>query len=165
MTSPAVTHAGVVLGTAAYMSPEQARGGLVDKRADIWAFGVVLYEMVTGRRLFQGKHVTDVLAAVVGETPDLSAAPAQVRRLLEKCLEKDPRRRLRDISAAALLLDDAVTSTATPARGRYAARTRTGRRSAGAKIGTACRMGSNVTLPAETPPATVLCAAGRGGEA
>ena len=116
VASPAVTHAGIVLGTAAYMSPEQARGGLVDKRTDIWAFGVVLYEMVTGRRLFQGRSVTDVLAAVVGETPDLSAAPPQVRRLLEKCLEKDPRRRLRDISAAALLLDDAVTSTATPVR-------------------------------------------------
>lgn len=78
VTSPAVTHAGVVVGTAAYMSPEQARGALVDKRADIWAFGVVLYEMVTGQRLFQGQHVTDVLAAVVGEAPDLSAAPAQV---------------------------------------------------------------------------------------
>ena len=107
LTSPAVTHQGVILGTAAYMSPEQARAKPADKRSDIWAFGVVLYEMVTGRRLFQGDSVTDVLAAVVKDTPDLSAAPVAVRRLLEKCLEKDPRKRLRDISGVALLLEDA----------------------------------------------------------
>ena len=107
LTSPAVTHQGVILGTAAYMSPEQARAKPADKRSDIWAFGVVLYEMVTGRRLFKGDSVTDVLAAVVKDTPDLSAAPVSVRRLLEKCLEKDPRKRLRDISGAALLLEDA----------------------------------------------------------
>ena len=89
------------------MSPEQARGKPVDKRTDIWAFGVVLYEMATGRRLFQGEHVTDVLAAVVKDTPDLTAAPPAFRRLLEKCLEKDPRKRLRDISSAALLLEQA----------------------------------------------------------
>ena len=110
LTSPAVTHRGVILGTAAYMSPEQARGKAADKRTDIWAFGVVLYEMVTGRRLFQGEHVTDVLAAVVKDAPDLTAAPPVVRRLLEKCLEKDPRKRLRDISSVALLLDAAETA-------------------------------------------------------
>ena len=109
LTSPAVTHQGVVLGTAAYMSPEQARGKPADKRSDIWAFGVVLYEMLTGRRLFHGDNVTDVLAAVVKDAPDLSAAPAPLRRLLEKCLEKDPRKRLRDISGVALLLEDAQT--------------------------------------------------------
>ena len=107
LTSPAVTHQGVILGTAAYMSPEQARARPADKRSDIWAFGVVLYEMVTGRRLFRGDTVTDVLAAVVKDTPDLGAAPAPLRRLLEKCLEKDPRKRLHDISGAALLLEDA----------------------------------------------------------
>ena len=107
LTSPAMTHQGMVLGTAAYMSPEQARGKPADKRSDIWAFGVVLYEMTTGRRLFQGDNVTDVLAAVVKDTPDLSAAPARLRRLLEKCLEKDPRKRLRDISGVALLLEHA----------------------------------------------------------
>ena len=113
LTSPAVTHQGIILGTAAYMSPEQARGKPVDKRADIWAFGVIVYEMVTGRRLFQGGNVTDVLAAVVRDTPDLSAAPPEARRLLEKCLEKDPRKRLRDISSAQLLLEEAPATTST----------------------------------------------------
>ena len=117
ITSPVRLHVhddatapGVILGTAAYMSPEQARGKAVDKRADIWAFGVVLYEMATGRRLFRGEHVTDVLAAVVRDTPDLTAAPPALRRLLEKCLEKDPRKRLRDISSVSLLLDEATAS-------------------------------------------------------
>jgi serine/threonine-protein kinase len=105
ITSPARTAQGMILGTAAYMSPEQARGQPVDKRADIWAFGVVLYEMLTGRRLFQGEHVTDVLAAIVRDTPDLSAVPPELRRLVEKCLEKDPRSRLRDISSVALFLE------------------------------------------------------------
>jgi serine/threonine protein kinase len=86
----AATQAGVILGTAAYMAPEQARGMAVDKRADIWAFGVVLDEMLTGKRLFQGDDLTDTLAAVVRDKPDLSAVPAEVRRVLEKCLEKDP---------------------------------------------------------------------------
>jgi eukaryotic-like serine/threonine-protein kinase len=104
--SMAATQAGVILGTAAYMAPEQARGKPVDKRADIWAFGVVLYEMVTGRRLFQGEDLTETLASVVKERPDLSAAPPSLRRLLEKCLEKDPKKRLRDISSVALLLED-----------------------------------------------------------
>ena len=83
LTSPAMTHQGMVLGTAAYMSPEQARGKPADKRSDIWAFGVVLYEMTTGRRLFQGDNVTDVLAAVVKDTPDLqcrSRTPAAAAR-------------------------------------------------------------------------------------
>src|SRR5215471_17197985 len=103
--SMAATEAGVILGTAAYMAPEQARGKPVDKRADIWAFGVVLYEMLTGRRLFQGDDLTDTLAAVVRDRPDLSAVPAAVRRLLEKCLEKDPKKRLRDISGVQLVLE------------------------------------------------------------
>jgi Tol biopolymer transport system component len=111
LTSPAVSHEAVILGTAAYMSPEQARARPADKRSDVWAFGVVLYEMVTGRRLFQGETLTDVLAAVVKETPDLSAAPASVRRLLGKCLEKDPRKRLRNFSGVALLLEDAQTAS------------------------------------------------------
>src|SRR5678816_2910883 len=102
--SLAATQRGVILGTAAYMSPEQARGRSVDRRADIWAFGVVLYEMVTGKRLFQGEDLTDTLAAVVREQPDLSAAPAAVRPLLEQCLEKDPKKRLRHISGFTLLL-------------------------------------------------------------
>ncbi len=99
------TQAGVILGTAAYMAPEQARGKPVDKRADIWAFGVMLYEMVTGKRLFQGEDLTDTLASVVKIDPDLSAAPLELRPLLEKCLQKDPRNRLRDISAVDAFLE------------------------------------------------------------
>ena len=103
--SMAATQAGVILGTAAYMAPEQARGLNVDKRADIWAFGVVLYEMLTGQRLFQGEDLTDTLASVVRDKADLSGVPADLRGLLERCLEKDPKKRLRDITGVALLLE------------------------------------------------------------
>ncbi len=103
--SMAATQAGVILGTAAYMAPEQARGKPVDKRADIWAFGVVLYEMVTGEKLFKGEDLTETLAAVVMKDPDLSSAPLELRPLLAKCLEKDPRKRLRDISGVDALLE------------------------------------------------------------
>jgi serine/threonine protein kinase len=99
------TRMGMLLGTAAYMAPEQARGKPVDKRADIWAFGVVLYEMLTGQRLFKGDTISDTLAAVLKEEPDLERVPAQVRHLLAKCLEKDPKRRLRDIGDAWELLE------------------------------------------------------------
>jgi eukaryotic-like serine/threonine-protein kinase len=105
--SMATTQPGVILGTAAYMAPEQARGRPVDKRADIWAFGVVLYEMLTGARLFQGEDLTETLASVVKEQPDLSAVPVSVRRLLERCLEKDPKKRLRDIGDIELLMGQA----------------------------------------------------------
>jgi Tol biopolymer transport system component/predicted Ser/Thr protein kinase len=106
LSMAAATQAGVILGTAAYMSPEQARGKPVDKRADIWAFGVVLYEIITGKRLFQGEDLTETLASVVMKEPDLSAAPLKVRGLLKRCLEKDPKKRLRDISGVSLLLED-----------------------------------------------------------
>src|SRR5271165_4008141 len=108
----AATRAGMILGTAAYMSPEQARGRVVDKRTDIWAFGVVLCEMLTGQRLFQGEDVTETLASVVKDRPDLSAAPAQVRPVLESCLEKDPRKRLRDIGDWARLLEPVPVAAA-----------------------------------------------------
>jgi eukaryotic-like serine/threonine-protein kinase len=98
--SLAATQAGVILGTAAYMSPEQAKGRPVDRRADIWAFGVILYEMLTGRQLFQGETVTDVLASVVMRELSWDEVPAKARRLLQACLERDPRRRLRDIGDA-----------------------------------------------------------------
>ena len=101
----AATMAGFILGTAGYMAPEQARGRDVDKRADIWAFGVVLYEMLTGTQPFQGETMTDVMAAVVRQDPDLTRVPARVRPLLQRCLEKDPKRRLRDIGDAMLLLE------------------------------------------------------------
>ena len=91
------TQLGMILGTAGYMAPEQARGQKVDKRADIWAFGVVLYEMLTGKRLFDGETVSDSLAAILTDEPDLTPAPARTRPLLARCLEKDPKKRLRDI--------------------------------------------------------------------
>jgi serine/threonine protein kinase len=105
--SMAATQAGMILGTAAYMSPEQARGKQVDKRADIWAFGVVLYEMLTGKQLFHGDDITDTLAAVLRHQPDWEQVPPKVRRLLERCLEKDPQKRLRDIGDAWQLLEEA----------------------------------------------------------
>ena len=104
--SMAATQAGVILGTAAYMAPEQAKGKPVDKRADIWAFGVVLYEMVTGKKLFRGEDLTETLAAVVMKEPDLSAAPRELRPLLKRCLEKDPRKRLRDVGDFLYLIDE-----------------------------------------------------------
>ncbi|MCM2257960.1 MAG: protein kinase [Vicinamibacteria bacterium] len=98
------TQAGLILGTAAYMAPEQARGKAVDRRADIWAFGVVLFEMLTGRRLFEGETVSDVLAAVLTREPDWSSLPAgappAVEMLLRRCLERDPKLRLRDVGEA-----------------------------------------------------------------
>ena len=106
------TRAGVILGTAGYMSPEQARGMPVDKRADIWAFGCVLYEMLTGKPTFPGETTTDILAGVIGREPDLTRVPAKVRRMLRRCLEKDPRKRLRDIGDVWELLDMAEAPAA-----------------------------------------------------
>jgi Tol biopolymer transport system component len=99
------TQAGVILGTAAYMAPEQARGKQVDQRADIWAFGVVLYEMLTGQRLFKGDDLSETLASVIKEEPKLDRVPAKVQRLLRSCLEKDPKQRLQAIGDWRLLLD------------------------------------------------------------
>jgi serine/threonine protein kinase len=111
-TMVAATVEGVLLGTAPYMSPEQARGQVVDKRADIWAFGCVLYEMLTGLRAFRGATTTDVLAAIVERDPNWDALPAKtprdVRRLLRHCLEKDAGERLHDIADARLELTDAL---------------------------------------------------------
>ena len=99
------TREGVILGSAAYMSPEQARGAAVDKRTDIWAFGCVLYEMLTGARAFGGDEISDTLAAVLRDEPDLNRVPARARVLLQRCLEKDPKQRLRDIGDAMPLLE------------------------------------------------------------
>jgi Tol biopolymer transport system component/predicted Ser/Thr protein kinase len=108
-----MTEAGMILGTAAYMAPEQARGkDSVDKRADIWAFGVVLYELLTGKRLFEGEDVGEILAKVIRDEPDLLSVPAQVRPLLKRCLEKDPKKRLRDIGDVWLLLADPQAESA-----------------------------------------------------
>ncbi len=133
LTGAAGTQLGLILGTAAYMAPEQARGGAVDKRADIWAFGVVLHEMLTGRRLFDGESVVDMLSAVMRQPIDVEQLPAgtprRVRDLIRRCLERNPKNRLHDIAdarldlveAAALLGSaDAGTETRSPAtlRGR-----------------------------------------------
>jgi Tol biopolymer transport system component len=119
ITSPAMmTGVGVLLGTAAYMSPEQARGRPVDRRTDIWAFGCVLYEMLTGTRAFQGEDVTDTIAAVVKEQPDLTRVPVPARRLLESCLEKEPRKRLQAIGDMHLLMETAPRAVP-PSRPRY----------------------------------------------
>jgi len=112
------TVAGMILGTAAYMSPEQARGQSVDRRADIWAFGVVLYEMLTGVRLLEGETVSDTLAHVLTKEPDLDRVPAKTRWLLRRCLEKDPKRRLRDIGDAWELLEEAAEAQAIGPRHR-----------------------------------------------
>jgi Tol biopolymer transport system component len=119
ITTPAlVTGAGMILGTAAYMSPEQARGKAVNKRADIWAFGAVLYEMLTGVRAFPGEDVTDTLAAVVKLEPNWvalgPAVPARVERALRVCLQKDPRQRGGDIAAIRLALDGAFETAQVP---------------------------------------------------
>src|SRR5258708_24137783 len=96
------------------MAPEQARGATVDKRADIWAFGCVLYEMLTGKQAFHGETTSDILAAVLKEEPDWSRIPANVQPLLRRCLVKDPKHRLRDIGDAMSLLD--VAPEPVPAR-------------------------------------------------
>ena len=115
MNSPTVsdhraTHAGLILGTAACMAPEQARGKTVDRRADIWAFGIVLYEMLSGQRGFDGEDYSSTLASVIKEEVSWTALPADlpepIRRLLRRCLQKDPRRRLRDVGEARLTLED-----------------------------------------------------------
>jgi Tol biopolymer transport system component len=119
ITSPAMTRVGMIMGTASYMSPEQARGLTVDRSADIWAWGCVLFEMLTGRRAFDGADATEVIAAVVRAEPDWARlphdTPAPVRRLLHRCLEKDPRRRVADIRDARFTLEDLGTDAVTPA--------------------------------------------------
>jgi serine/threonine-protein kinase len=113
--SVGATQAGVILGTAAYMSPEQAKGRVADKRTDVWAFGCVLYEILTGKRAFEGEDVTDTIAAVVRGEPDWSAlppdVPEQIRLLIRRCLEKDRRARIGDVSTARFLMTETLSST------------------------------------------------------
>jgi eukaryotic-like serine/threonine-protein kinase len=110
ITTPAATRLGIILGTAAYMAPEQARGKTVDKRSDIWAFGVVLYEMLTGRMLFSGETASETMAAVMMKEPDWNALPvnipARVRGLLHRCLTKEPRNRVRDIGDVRIAIEE-----------------------------------------------------------
>src|SRR3984893_925083 len=109
------TEAGVILGTASYMSPEQAKGKVVDHRADIYAFGAVLYEMLTGKRLHHGETTTEVLASVIKEEPQWDKVPVQVQRLLRRCLEKDPNKRLRHIGDVMELVDAPAATVSVPA--------------------------------------------------
>ncbi|HVL66724.1 MAG TPA: protein kinase [Vicinamibacterales bacterium] len=117
----AATQVGTILGTAAYMSPEQARGRAVDKRSDIWTFGCILFEMLTGRRPFEGDTITDILGAIVHKAPDLSLlrpdTPPSVRTLIARCLEKDATRRLRDIGEARVVLSGLETDPVDAAGG------------------------------------------------
>ena len=124
ITTPAMTQAGMILGTAAYMSPEQAKGRTVDKRSDVWAFGAVLYEMLTGKRPFEGEDVSDVMGAVLRLEPNwallASDMPPLVRTFVQRCLIKDRRHRVADISTALFVLDTAAslpTTTVTSSRG------------------------------------------------
>ena len=127
LTSPAMTEFGVILGTAGYMAPEQARGKPVDRRVDIWAFGCVLFEMLTGRRAFAGETVPDAISAILTREPDWTllpqGLPASVSRLVRRCLAKDPRARLRDIGEARVVLEnrgaaDDVVEAPAPSRWR-----------------------------------------------
>ncbi len=112
LTVPHGTQLGMILGTAAYMAPEQARGSAVDKRADIWAFGVVFYEMLTGERLFEGATVVDTLSAVIRQEIDLGrlpgGTPGAIRQLLRRCLERNPKNRLHDIADARIVLEEVI---------------------------------------------------------
>jgi serine/threonine protein kinase len=113
------TREGVVLGTAEYMSPEQARGKALDKRTDIWSFGCVLYEALSGRRPFAGETASDMIAAILGTDPDWTAfpegAPPSLQRLIKRCLEKDLKRRLRDMGDVCIEIDEALAELARPA--------------------------------------------------
>jgi serine/threonine protein kinase len=111
--SVAMTQAGFIIGTAAYMAPEQAKGKPVDRRADIWAFGCVLYEMLTGQKAFEGDTISDVLAAVIKSEPDWNALPADappgIRKLVRRCLAKDPKQRLHDIGDVRLAIEETMS--------------------------------------------------------
>jgi len=121
------TEAGTILGTAAYMSPEQARGKTVDRRADIWAFGVVLCEILTGKQLFSGETVSDILVAVLKEEPDLSVLPPRVRYAVERCLRKDPRKRWQAIGDARIALEEGPPEAIAPAAGAVPVVTKRGK--------------------------------------
>jgi serine/threonine-protein kinase len=128
ITTPAMTQVGVILGTAAYMSPEQAKGRPADKRSDIWSFGCIVYEMLTGRRAFDGEDVGDTLASVIKGDPDWSLLPSQLppalRTLIERCLAKDRRKRIGDIAAAQFVLSEQASGGTTAAGAMTSARPR-----------------------------------------
>ena len=173
MNSPTLTaratQMGLIIGTAAYMAPEQAKGKAVDRRADIWAFGVVLFEMLSGRRAFEGDDVSEVLAGVLKLDPDWSALPADLpepaRRLLKRCLEKDPKKRLRNVAEGMLQLEDALampivsaatTSAASAPRTAPTPRWRRALPIAAAVIVTAVAVGGVMWLGRPKEPARVV---------
>jgi serine/threonine protein kinase/Tol biopolymer transport system component len=159
--SPAPTVAGLILGTAPYMSPEQARGKAVDKRTDIWAFGCVLFEMLSGTRAFHGETVTDMVAAIVKSEPDWQALPPGtpliVRSLIARCLRKDPTQRLRDIADARFQIDEALNTEVEPAaiaRPASSLRQWTGWAAAMLLLGAAVYVAAR-SSNAQRPPATI----------
>jgi serine/threonine-protein kinase len=180
-----MTAVGVILGTAAYMAPEQAKGRAADKRCDVWAFGCVLYEMLTGTRAFEGEDVNDTLAAVLRGEPDWAAlpatVPAAVRTLIRRCLEKDARQRIADISVAQFVLDgpaDVASATAPGSSATIAPRPPLWRRMAilsgawlvgVAMAGSAVWFAVRVTEPPRvsrlliTPPSAAAISVGRDG--
>ena len=115
----AATQAGMIMGTAGYMSPEQAAGQTVDRRADIWAFGVVLWEMITGKRLFEGATISHILASVLKDEPDWTQVPLRARPLLKSCLQKDPKQRLQAIGDWRLLVDETSAQITAPSTSRF----------------------------------------------
>jgi len=166
LTASLATRAGVIVGTAAYMSPEQTRGQDVDRRTDVWAFGCVLYEMLTGRRAFAADTTADTIAAVIERDVDWGAVPSEVPpaviRLLRRCLQRDPKQRLHDIGDARLELEDAVTVPDAPdaRRDRYRAPVlaAVGLLMAGALIGTLAALMRGAPAQAVMPPARFLVA-------
>jgi serine/threonine protein kinase len=149
-----MTMAGMILGTAAYMAPEQAKGRPADKRSDIWAFACVLYEMLTGKRAFEGEDVSDTLAAVLRGDPDWAAlpstAPRAITHVLRRCLQRDPKQRLHDI-ADVRILNEELSNLRTPGPGE------TGDADRGCCHPSTCRRGSRITLPGHS---SCGCAAG-----
>jgi Tol biopolymer transport system component len=161
ITTPAMTRVGTILGTAAYMSPEQARGRAVDKRSDIWAFGCVLFEMLTGRRAFEGDDVAEVLGAVIHKAVAWDRLPAPtpvtVRAVLERCVEKDPRQRIRDMGDVRLALGGAFGTMSSPTDAPSGVKVRAVRRGFAATLAAALAgiaAGAGGTWMARTPPST-----------
>jgi serine/threonine-protein kinase len=175
ITSPLMTHTGVILGTAAYMSPEQAKGREADKRSDVWAFGCVLYELLTGRRAFDADDVSTTLAAVIMKEPDWTALPPAVtpalHTLLQRCLEKDRRQRVADLSVARFVLNEptiGATAATTAMSAKPASRVRRAVPwTAGIVLGAAVALGLVLWVPwrAASPAAAVRLEAEIGADA
>jgi eukaryotic-like serine/threonine-protein kinase len=163
MTTPAMTQLGVILGTAAYMAPEQAKGRAADKRSDVWAFGCVLFEMLSGKRPFEGEDVSDTLAAVLRGEPDWNAipatVPASITTLIRRCLEKDRKRRVGDVAAALYVLTAPPTGSGGPAVPQAIGSDTWRRVAAAALVAAAATAGITTTIvrsltPAQTRPVT-----------